>query len=145
MIMHNGETEEHILFRETDASGRSLKNWVTKYGGATGCLVITVTQNELCIIASLFFLPQFPLLPKWLRLHQEQIIARQEQAVNKQSDLSHRIPKADIISVVVRSKWWRRTYEVSYQDTAGVINRLELIPKRYDEFERALNLPITTI
>ena len=139
MVMCGDETEEPILFRETDASGRSLKSWVTKYGGATGCLVITVTQNELCTTLSLSFLPQFSLIPKRLRLYQE-------QALTKQSDLSHRIPKADIISVVMKSKWWwRKTYEVSYRDEAGVVNRLELIPKKCDDFERALRLPITAI
>lgn len=133
-----GEVEASVLFHEADASGRSLKNWVTKYGGATGCLRITVTENELLVAFSLSSLPAFSLLPQRLRLHQE-------QAISKQSDLDHRIPKARVTSVSVRPGWWKKTYRVDYVDVAGGTHCLELMPKQCDEFERALRLPIATV
>ncbi len=132
------EHEDPLLFRETNASGRSLKNWVTKYGGASKCLTVTITASELRISFSLSSLPPFSLLPKRLRLYQE-------QAIMKQSDLDHRIPRDSITSITSNSFLGRQAYVVEYRDASAVVHRLEIVPTQYGEFERALHVPTKVI
>lgn len=54
--------EKDIVYEDKSASGRSLKSWYTRLGGANRCLVITVTDSELIIRPffpfNLMFLPE---------------------------------------------------------------------------------------
>ncbi len=132
----SAELSEKHIFQEINASGRSLKNWVTRYGGASRCLVITVTETEL---QTDFKLPRFASFA----LFSNSLGRLQEQAIAKQSDLTHCILKSNITSVAVKSELWQKIYQVEYQDAAGIVNRLELMPKNHAVFEDALNVPIS--
>lgn len=123
------------MFRETNASGRSLKSWLTKYGGGAGWLNLTITESELSVSLSLPPGASFFLLPRRLKSDQEQRLMRQ-------CDLCHHILKTSITSVIVKRVWWQKAYEIQYQDTAGHLHRLELMPKKCGAFERALGLPL---
>jgi hypothetical protein len=97
----SAEVSAEYVFQETHASGHSLKNWVTRYGGVSRCLIITVTRKKLRVALN-FLLAPIPLLPKRLRLIQE-------QALTKQSDLAHCILKRNITSVAVKSALWKKS------------------------------------
>ena len=64
-----------VLFEERWTSGRSLRSWVTRIGGAGRCLRVTVTPDEL-----------------WVALHMP-------FALLAGCDLEHRIPRTNIRSV----------------------------------------------
>jgi hypothetical protein len=50
------------VFAETRLSGRSLRNWVTRIGGASNCLLVYVSDSALTIVPmfpfNLMFLPE---------------------------------------------------------------------------------------
>jgi len=53
---------DNALFKERAASGRSLKNFLTFIGGASSCLMVAVTDDELIVTPffpfNLMFLPE---------------------------------------------------------------------------------------
>ncbi|QJQ06616.1 hypothetical protein EJG51_013055 [Undibacterium piscinae] len=53
---------ENSLFMERWTSGRSLRNFVSRLGGARNCLFVAVTRNELIVRPhfpfTMFFLPE---------------------------------------------------------------------------------------
>src|SRR5437899_2356685 len=75
---------EAILFQERFASGHSLKNLLTRFGGASNCLRLVVTQ-DLVWVTSWF---PFSLLAAFY-------------------DLEHVIPRNNIESVETTSVLWR--------------------------------------
>ena len=74
--------QKKIVYVDKGASGRSLKNWYTRLGGASRCLVITVTDSVIIIRPffpfNLMFLPEI-------------------------FDMEHLISISDILNVEVKS------------------------------------------
>jgi hypothetical protein len=115
--------EEAIpLYSSNRSSGRSLKNFKTRYGGARNCLKVVVTKGELVVTAPVAFLAAF----------------------SEDYDLEHSIPKESICEYVRFTRFFQRVYRVSYIDEQGVLRTIELWPKKSAQFEQAMNLPFTT-
>ena len=55
-------SKSEVVFEERNASGRSLRTWWTRLGGANNCLVVSVTHSMLLIRPffpfNLMFLPE---------------------------------------------------------------------------------------
>lgn len=105
---------QKILYRENFASGRSLAE---KNGWASNILKIIVTEDELWITSGF---PFNIFLNQW--------------------DLEHRIQRDRIFSIIPKKSFLFRSYILKFTDSQGVPKTLELIPKKRNEFERALNI-----
>ena len=106
---------EQIRFKESIASGRSHKNWRTRWSGAANCLKIIVTDEELWVV------PFFPF-----------------SALAEYSDLEHRVRKEDITQVTERRLFIVRSFLIDFLDQDGQGHRVELLPKRWRKFKAAL-------
>ena len=104
-----------ILYQENFASGRSHKNVVTRLGGASSCLKLIVTTNELWVTT---FFP-FTLFADFY-------------------DLEHRILKKNIVSVREARGFFGRRLIIEYINLDGQRAEIELIPRRYEKFKQAL-------
>jgi len=108
--------EQDITFTERWVSGASQKNVLTKLGGASNCLSVTVSRNALVIR------PMFPFnlmfFPEVYDL--EHVVAR--------SEISRIEPRSDLGSVLVEF------------ESDGQKKRIELTFRRRDEFLRAVNI-----
>jgi len=100
--------KNEILYVEKTASGRSMKNFMTQYGGARNTLKVVVTPNELWLTS---WFP-FSLLIEIF-------------------DLEHRINKEDIINIEQEDKVFRVTFKT--QDELE--KTVEILPKKIQEFE----------
>ena len=110
-------SEYKALYEDRWASGRSLENIITQLGGARNCLKLTVTPDELWTTTWLF------------------------PFIGDAYDLEHRIKKQDIVSVGKASGLFKGgTLVVEYRRENGSQARLELTPKRYEEFKQALEV-----
>jgi hypothetical protein len=78
-------------YRQTNASGRSHRSWVTSLGGANGCLVVQVTDDELDIHP----FPPF----NWLFLPEIY-------------GLEYRVPLSSVRSAEVRKGFFRTAVDV---------------------------------
>ncbi len=111
-----------ILYQDSRSSGRSLKNFKTRCGGAHNCLKIVVTDNRLFITAP-------------------GILA----ALSNDYDLEHSIPKSALEAMEVRKRsLFRTSYRITYRDSAGGLHTLELVPRRRLAFEEALGVQFIT-
>jgi len=109
--------EYKVLYEDRRASGRSLENMMTRLGGARNCLRLTITPDELWTTT-------------WF-----------SQLSGDSYDLEHRIKKQDIVSVGKASGLFKGgTLVVEYRRENGSQARLELTPKRYEEFKQALEV-----
>lgn len=106
-----------IKYQEKTASGRSLKNWKTRYGGAENCLRVVVTNSELLIA------PIFPF-----------------SIFSDIYDLEHKIDKDKISNIEEGKILWRKSLIIDYVDDAGLTHRIQIEPKRVDEFRSALGM-----
>ena len=109
---------EEILFQESFASGRSLKNLFTRAGGANNCLRLVITK-ELLLVTSWF---PFSL-------------------ISPHSDLEHVIPRGTILSVEPYSAFRRKGLQLAYTDAKGESHSLQLFPRDLNGFLRALGFP----
>ncbi len=100
-------------FHENGASGRSLKNLATRFGGASRCLEVIVTDEEL-----------------WVRLGSPFSFLFS----GAEYDLMHRIPISRIHTVKPLQNWTGRPIEIEFTDSAGELHRLQLTLKKRDEF-----------
>ena len=110
--------EQEITFTERWVSGASQKNVLTKLGGASNCLSVTVSRNALVIR------PMFPFnlmfFPEVYDL--EHVVARSEISRIEP------IARSDLGSVLVEF------------ESDGQKKRIELTFRRRDEFLRAVNI-----
>ncbi|MCZ6877549.1 MAG: hypothetical protein O7G29_05345, partial [Acidobacteria bacterium] len=97
------------------ASGRSHKNWRTRWGGAGNCLKVVVTDEELWVVLV------FPF-----------------SAFAEYVDLEHRVRKDDIIQMTERRIFFVRWFLIDFLGQDGQSHRVELCPKRWREFKEAL-------
>jgi len=108
-----------VVFQEWNASGCSQKNILTKLSGARNCLRLVVTRNILWV--TLWF-PFSLFAPIY--------------------DLEHVIPLDAIMSVRRSHFLGRRTFLLSYRDSAGGTHTLRLIPRQPDEFIQRLGVKV---
>ena len=101
-----------FVFQEKRASGNSDTDFKSRYGGASNCLTVTVTHDEL-----LLWTPD--------------VMA----AVSERIDLECRVALADIESVNQRPK---RVVEVRHRLADGSLRTLTLQLKGVDHFVKAL-------
>ncbi len=107
----------NIRFEERWTSGRSHKSSYTKIGGASLCLRVTVTDDEVWIAPH----PPFNLVEK--------------------SDLEHRIKKETITNIATTK---RGSVIVEFSRDDAELGRVELYLRRSKEFLRALDLELLT-
>lgn len=107
------------LFEETRASGRSLRSFVTRLGGARHCLWLVITGDMLHIG------PHFPFNLMFLP---------------EVYGLEHHVPASNIVAVEKIDRWLRRP-KVRITVRPGLIGEesFEIENKRSDEFIAALD------
>ena len=110
---------DHIRFHEAGASGCSHKTTFTRFGGAGGCLQVTVTDDEVWVRTG------FPF-----------------NVLAWQVDLEHRILRASIVSVQPGDSG---RLLLDYRDKQGQPHRLSLLLRRPDEFLRVLGMRTQTV
>ena len=110
-----------VLYVSSMSSGRSLKNWRTRWGAAKNCLKIVVTEDFLYTGVPL------PLL----------------RTVTKKYDLEHQVRKSSIETVETRRHFLsRKCVYIRYRDELGGMHELELWPQRRAEFVQALGAQV---
>jgi hypothetical protein len=102
-----------ILFEERFASGSSMKNILTQFGGAHNCLRLVVTKDWLWVTS------WFPF-----------------SLITTFYDLEHVIPRNRISAIEAESN--SRIIRLTYTDQSGSTHSLKLIPKDATGFMRAL-------
>lgn len=107
---------ENVAYEEKYASGRSLKNWYSKLGGARNCLRLVITDKELWIT------PIFPF-----------------SALSEMYDLDHRILLSSVKNVSTVSGLFTKSVLISYNDSVGANHQVEVTPKHFDNFVSCLN------
>jgi hypothetical protein len=107
-----------LLFHEGAASGCSHRSILTRFGGASRCLKVTVTDREVWIRLS------FPLsiLPPIY-------------------DLEHRISRDSICSVEESASGWFPSVLLDYRTDAGAVRRIQLRLRNPDGFIAVLKGP----
>jgi hypothetical protein len=106
-----------IIFQEWFASGWSLKNILTQFGGANNCLRLVVTRNQLWVTS------WFPF-----------------SLFSAFNDLEHVIPLNRITSAETRDGWFSTFILLSYADEYHETHSLKLRPKNPLGFLRALGI-----
>lgn len=106
-----------VVFEEWFASGASLKNIFTRFGGARNCLRLVVTRSFIWVTSWYPFLlfTQF-------------------------YDLEHVIPLYAIVSVRPSRFLGRTTFLITYRDAGGNEHRLSLAPIRSKAFIESLGV-----
>lgn len=120
LMMHNklkkrfinfpNKEDVQIEFEEKTSSGRSHKSFITKIGGASRCLCITVTNNELWITTFKLF-----------------------RIFSVYYDLEHRIPLSQISHIEVKEKMVLISFKPKTLE-----HKLEMHPNDIDRFISAL-------
>jgi hypothetical protein len=106
------------LYSDNFCSGRSLKSFRTKYGGARNCLKVVVTRDGLFLLAPIQFLVYF----------------------TEKFDLEHDIPKNSIREFEKLNRPLQSGFRVSYLGQSGETRTIELWPRRPKIFEQAMNV-----
>lgn len=104
---------ERPQFRVTMASGRSLRNIATRFGGGSNALEIIVTDGEL-----------------WIRIGYPFNILFS----GAEYDLCHRIPLDRIHTVKPRGTLLGRGVQIEFPDEAGEEHRIQIEMRRLDRF-----------
>jgi len=107
-----------VLFHDRFGSGNSHRNFLTKWGGARNCLLVTVTDRELLVRPwfpfNLFFLAEL-------------------------YDLEHRIPIAQIASIHERRNWLGHMFlDIEFGSSATGNRLITLDLRRKEDFLEAL-------
>jgi hypothetical protein len=103
------------IYQEWFASGYSMKNLLTRLGGARNVLRLVVTRDVLWVTS---WFPFSLITPVY--------------------DLEHVIPLDQITSVEVKRGFFIRGVQVSYADSFGKLHSLKLVPKDEPAFIKAL-------
>ena len=110
------------LYRESGASGSSHKNFLTRLGGARGCLVVTATKSEIDVRPSfpfnLMFLPEI-------------------------YDLQHRIPVQQIRNIErVKHMIGKDSIKIDFIEIGGGLKTIELYLGNADKFMESIGWKI---
>ena len=104
------------LYSDSFCSGRSLKSFLTRYGGARNCLKVVVTRDDLFVLAPIRFLVYF----------------------TEKFDLEHSIAKKSITQFTTFYVMRLPGYRVTYVSQSGEVRTIELWPRRSKDFEQAM-------
>lgn len=104
-----------LIFNETAASGRSLKSWRTRLGGASNCLKVMITRDRL------FIRPFFPFL-----------------ILGPDIDLVHSIPLGCIESVTPNTAGFQKTLRIRFHLSDATSRELDIISRKFNELESTL-------
>jgi hypothetical protein len=104
-----------ILYQEWFASGSSMKNILTRFGGARSCLRLVVTKDVLWVTS---WFPFSLITPFY--------------------DLEHVIPLNRITNIESRERFIGREVHLTYADTNVEPHSLRLIPRDEEGFLRAI-------
>ncbi len=108
---------DHPMFMERWTSGRSLRNFVSHFGGARNCLFVAVTRSELIVRPhfpfTLFFLPEI-------------------------YGLEMVVPRSSVRSVELKSGVLGSSILLSIDSSPGVSFQLELRLRAPTEFTQAM-------
>ena len=109
---------QNTLFHERMASGRSLKNVFTRFGGANRCLELVVIPGELWIRLNWIFRLIF---------------------TGAEFDLLHRI-RVDQVKLIKPAKllFIGQGVSIEYADRNGIWHIVELLPSNLEKFKVAL-------
>ncbi len=107
--------ESALVYSESFASGRSLKSWRTRFGGASNCLKIQLTTDRLVIR------PIFPFL-----------------IIGPDVDLVHDIPLSCIEALTKNAGFLKRSLRLRFRLANGQPREVEIMSKRPSELESAL-------
>lgn len=110
-LIHKSE----IVFQERFASGYSMKNVLTRFGGARNCLRLVVTKDVLWITS------WFPF-----------------SLITSFYDLEHVVPH-NRISTLTNGQPNPKEILLTYADRSGATHSLRLFPKNLEGFLRALD------
>lgn len=125
-LVYRRLTDKHIfrphfadaVYKESWASGRSLRNVLTRLGGANNCLWITVAGNSLHV--GLHF-PGTLFFPEFL-------------------GLEHSIPAENIVSLEkVEPRFGKPSIRITFRRDASDEETFEIISRRTDELLAALD------
>jgi hypothetical protein len=105
-----------VIYSEGFASGRSLKSWWTRLGGASNCLKVMLTAERF------FVRPIFPFL-----------------ILGPDLDLIHNVPLKHIESAFHRDGLLQRGIRIRFRLTDGSVREIDIISKKPDQFETALS------
>ena len=108
-----------VIYQESFASGRSLKSFRTRLGGAGNCLKVMLTRKALWVR------PIFPFL-----------------IIGPELDLVHEIPLASIQSVEERPRIFGVSHRILFRLTDGTLRTLVLVSKSPREFATALSVAV---
>ena len=106
-----------VVFQEWFASGCSMKNILTQFGGGRNCVRLVIT-SQLLWVTSWF---PFSLLSALY-------------------DMEHVIPLNRITSAEESERWFSTVIYLSYADEYGDTHSLKLIPKNPAGFIKALSI-----
>jgi hypothetical protein len=104
-----------LIFSESFASGRSLRSWWTRLGGASNCLKVMLTRERLVIR------PFFPFL-----------------VLGPDLDLVHHIPLTNIETVTKNTGLLKSGLRLRFRLHNGEMRELEILSKKPAELERVL-------
>ena len=107
------------VFSESFASGRSLKSWFTRLGGASNCLKVMLTRDRSIIR------PLFPFL-----------------VLGPELDLVHSIPLTSLESIDKRTGSFRSCIRIRFKLPAGEQREIEIQSKKPGQLENALTAAI---
>jgi hypothetical protein len=107
---------QKVRFHEAGASGHSNKSMSERFGGASNCLSVTVTDAEV-----------------WLRI----LFPFNVVAFMRHSDLECRIAKTSIVNVQPTRSRFMSSVLLSYRDEEGTTHSFSLKLRKPDEFVRA--------
>ncbi|HWA24105.1 MAG TPA: hypothetical protein VG734_00415 [Lacunisphaera sp.] len=105
-----------LLYSENFASGRSLKSWRTRFGGASNCLKIMITADRL------FVRPIFPFL-----------------ILGPDIDLVHSIPLGSIESATPQRGAFQSALRIKFRSTDSTTSEIDIMSKKFAEFEATLS------
>lgn len=101
-----------VIYFEGFASGRSMKSWFTRMGGASNCLRVVVTHERL------FVRPVFPFL-----------------IMGPDFDLVHSVPLKQIESALRKDTAFRKCLRIKFRLAGGESREIEIVSKQPDRFE----------
>jgi len=115
---HPPYTEQDVRFTERFVSGFSHKSLFTRFGGGNNALVVRVLKDALLIEPVAAF--------KWIT----------PAGFN---DLEHYVLKRDILNVEVIPSFGRPRFKIRFRARDGSPRTVELMLRRSQEFQSALN------
>ncbi len=116
--MHPPYAEQDVRFTERFVSGFSHKSPFTRYGGGNNALVVRVLKDALLIEPVTVY--------KWIT----------PAGFN---DLEHYVPKRDLLGVEVIPSFGRPRFKIRFRARDGASRTVELMLRRSQEFQSALN------